>query len=230
MITFSAPDGTVFFAQHPDSALVEIPDDLIPDEDEDFTLAEKTEAERSEIAKRAWDVRGRKEKEKAGKETEEAAPTVEKQPKNPKVARAIKSHKPATKEKQQWAERNETVILGLLGGNSMTTGDNKPTDVNMNVGEKLHGVEVKTFLDNKNSKVTMHKDSRERKLAWAKKNRAKLHTIVVDDRDRFKAKTGKGSGNYSGHRLYYREGVGSFTLDSMIKVESPKHLKELMGI
>src|SRR5262245_25040085 len=73
---------------------------------ERFALA----TDRSEAAKRAWDTRGRKgeEPKAAGEEQPSTAAKPEKEPSNPKVARAIQSHKPATKEKQQWAERNET--------------------------------------------------------------------------------------------------------------------------
>lgn len=170
----------------------------------------------SEAARKAWDTRGRGRLQ--GQTKDRAEPTSS----NPKVARALKSHKPATKEKQQWAEKNETVVVQMVGGD--TTGDNKPTDVNINVGNVIHGVEVKTLLDNQHDKITMHPSSRQRKLAWAKTNHAKLHTVVIDDRDKF------GGANWSGHRMYYREGVGSFTIQSMIKVTDPIHLKQLMGV
>jgi hypothetical protein len=44
----------------------------------------------------------------------------------------------------------------------------------------------------------------------------------VDDRDRF------GSPGYSGHKIYYREGAGSFRLDAMQQV-SPRELRRLIS-
>lgn len=141
--------------------------------------------------------------------------------KGDKASRAKETYKPSTAAKQQWAEKNEQDVVRMTGGKS--TGDNKPTDVNVKIGRKQHGVEVKTMLDNGNDKITMHPSSKARKEAWAKKNGATLHTIVIDDRKAF------GSPKDSGHRIYYRRGVGSFRLHTMTKVTSDSHLKQLMA-
>ena len=88
---------------------------------------------------------------------------------------------------------------------------------------KTKGIEVKTMIDNDNDKITMRKGAVEKKTAWMRRNHASVHTVVVDDRDKF------GNKNFSGHRLYYRRGFGSFRLVNMIKVESPEHLKRLLS-
>lgn len=137
-----------------------------------------------------------------------------------KVIAAKESYKPATAEKQRWAEGNESTVASMTGGKG--TDDNKPADVVVKIDGKTHGVEVKTLLEGRRDKVTMHPKSRERKEAWAKKNSAVLHTIALDDRKAF------GSKGYSGHRIYYRRGVGSFRLKGMTKVTSTKHLQKLM--
>jgi hypothetical protein len=163
-------------------------------------------------AKKAWESRQRA--EKANPEGADVARAA-------RVAAAIANHKPASAAKQRWAEKSETLVATMLRGRQTT--NNAPTDVNLSIGRILHGLEVKTLLDNKNDKITMHPASKARKEAWAADNKAKLHTIVIDDRDRF------GTPGWSGHRMYYREGVGSFRLGSMIKVRNAAHLKELVG-
>lgn len=134
-----------------------------------------------------------------------------------RAKRALISHKPSTAKMQQHAESNETDVKAMVGGE--TTGDNAAMDVVVKSGSQLHGVEVKTLLHNSNDKITMHPPSRRRKEAWARKNNAVVHTVVLDDR--------KGRAN-SGHRLYYRRGVGAFRLEKMTKVTSAKHLRSLM--
>jgi hypothetical protein len=138
-----------------------------------------------------------------------------------RAQRALASHKPSTAEKQRWAEKNEAAVAKMLGGK--TTDDNNPADVTAKSGGQLHGVEVKTLLDNKNDKITVHPESRARKEAWAKADGARLHTVVFDDRNRF------GTSGHSGHRLYYREGVGAFRLAGMTPVRDAAHLRSLVA-
>ena len=138
-----------------------------------------------------------------------------------KSSLAKSSYKPSTAAKQQWAEANEQKLVAMIGGKQ--SGDNLPADVVVTMNGGLHGVEVKTMLDNSNDKITMHPPSLARKVAWGEKNNATLHTIVFDDRDKF------GTKGYSGHSLYYRRGVGSFRIQSMIKVTSKAQLRRLMS-
>jgi len=169
-------------------------------------------ATRDEAAahQKAWDTRGRSTAEHASK-----------------VTNATKTHKPSTRRKQQWAKRNEQEMTDLLGGQAIHTDDNRPTDVNFHIGTVVNGIEVKTLLDNSNSKITMHRESRERKLQWAKEHGAMLHTLVIDDRNRFSAKT---ASTWSGHRLYYRRGVGSFMVPGkLIPIKSAAHLRRLIA-
>ena len=74
-----------------------------------------------------------------------------------------------------------------------------------------HGFEVKSLVDNKNNKITMHKSSLQRKKEWlAEKPNRRIHTVIFDSRDTFNG--GAGKDTYSGRKTYYREGVGSFRL------------------
>lgn len=131
--------------------------------------------------------------------------------------RALRSFKPATKEKQDKGFMGAQKIALML--KTHQTPDQDPMDLVVRIGERTHAVEVKTFVDNSNDKVTMHPESLFRKLAWGKRNSAILHTVVVDSR--------KGAIS-SGHDVWYRRGVGSFRLGTMIRVRSSAHLKELM--
>ena len=135
-----------------------------------------------------------------------------------RAKRAMASHKSSTKEKQKVAKANEHDAARQLGGLSFP--DNEPLDVHLQVGRTLHGIEMKTMLDNGNDKITMHPESRRRKEAWATEGRRKLHTVVLDDRDTFGNKQ-----QHSGHRIYYAEGVGAFRIGSMRKVKDYAELK-----
>ena len=137
-----------------------------------------------------------------------------------KVSAAKASHKPSTAEKQRWAEGNEKTVASMTGGQG--TDDNSPADVTTTINGKKHGVEVKTMVDNANNKITMHPSSRERKEKWGRQHNATMHTVVLDDRKAF------GTKGYSGHRIYYKRGVGSFRLKNMTKVKSSNHLRQLM--
>jgi hypothetical protein len=135
-------------------------------------------------------------------------------PQNAKAARALATHKPSTKEKQDLATAAEKKVAKLLGGEQ--TGDNLPVDVIVKTkAGKLHGVEVKSVSDNGNNKITMHPESLARKVKWEKQARGTVHTVVVDMRSGW---------------MYYRKGVGSFRLHTLTRVTSGAHMRRLMGI
>lgn len=134
-----------------------------------------------------------------------------------RAKRALASHKPSTAAVQRHAESNETDVKKMVGGD--TTGDNEAMDVVTKIDGKKHGVEVKTLIHNSNDKITMHPPSRRRKEQWSKDNHAVVHTVVLDDR--------KGRAN-SGHRIYYKRGVGAFRLHTMTPVKNAAHLRDLM--
>lgn len=188
-------------------------------------------------------------------------------PKLSRSEKASKSHKASTAEKQRWAEANEVIVQKGIGKAVRRTSDSATMDLMFEGaaggGRALHGVEVKTLLDNGNSKITMHPSSRRRKELWAEGRDAivvreggrivavkpgkrtdvawkgspktgepavvsKLprvaHTIVLDDRNSF----GNGP-QWSGHRVYYRRGVGAFDLHTMTPVKSFAHLRKLIS-
>ncbi|GAH37146.1 unnamed protein product, partial [marine sediment metagenome] len=101
------------------------------------------------------------------------------------------------------AAKNEVRVSDALKG-SKRLGDNEPMDVILG----NNGIEVKSIIGGKNPKITMHQDSLARKKAWAKANKSKLHTVVLQGDD-----------------VYYRKGCGSFRLSSMEKID----LKTLKG-
>lgn len=122
-------------------------------------------------------------------------------------------------------EHNEPMLAKALGGESLD--DNEPVDVVTTIDGKLHGIELKTMVDNDNNKLTMKADAMQRKASWARRNGGKVHTVVYDDHKVFNAK-GAGKHDYSKREIYYRRGYGSFRVNGMHKVESMAELKSLM--
>ena len=118
-----------------------------------------------------------------------------------KVDQARASHKPSTKAKQVIAAQGEDRIRKLLGVGPTSRG--YPVDAH----GRGWGVEVKTLMDNKNNKLTMHPSSMLRKTAWAAAQHAKLHTVAIDARSKNK-------------QMYYKAGVGAFRMTSMKPISS----------
>lgn len=130
-------------------------------------------------------------------------------PPSARAGRAIQTHKPATAAKQRAGDQQQRVIARAVQGD--TTKDNAPLDIlTVDLEGRRVGIEVKTFCDQVNSKVTMHPASLRRKTAWARKNKSRLATVVVDAREDFGFHS-----IYSGTRYYVRKGVGSFRLKTM---------------
>jgi hypothetical protein len=78
------------------------------------------------------------------------------------------------------------------------------------VAAPLHFFEVKSLVTQKGAgAVHMSAKARRRKEAWEERYAAPFHTVAFDDRRGHK---------HSGHRLYYRRGVGSVRLSAMEKV------------
>jgi hypothetical protein len=128
-----------------------------------------------------------------------------------KSERAIANYKPSTRAKQVEAAKSEVTVAKALNGSHLL--DNEPMDVIMSVGRMTHGIEVKTLLDNKNDKITMHPESRMRKEDWVKTSKARGHTVIVDKRNRPTT-------------YYYHSGFGAFRLAGMTKTS----LSNLRGL
>lgn len=121
---------------------------------------------------------------------------------------AKKSYKPSTRKKQKIAAATEKKIAKAVGGK--VTPDNSPFDVK--TGKAV--IEVKTIIEGKNPKITMHPSSLRRKKEAAKKEKKKVWTVVHDQRG------GKSD-------FYLKNGVGSFRLSSMRKVTEEELVKEI---
>lgn len=131
-----------------------------------------------------------------------------------KAERAKATYKPSSKAKQDIATASEQRVARMVNGEN--TPDNLPVDVLVRDSRgRLHGIEVKSVTDNGNNKITMHPPSLERKHAWERSNKATIHTVVVDVRT---------------NTVFYRKGVGSFRLHTLTRVESAKHLRQIMGL
>jgi hypothetical protein len=123
-----------------------------------------------------------------------------------RAARARATFKPATREKHAIADRMEKALAHGISGKR--TADNEAFDV---IRGK-YAIEVKTVIDAKNNKITMHPSSRNRKLDFAKSKKMEAHTVVIDRRE--------------GKAIYYhKSGVGSYRFGSsgtMTKVSMDK--------
>lgn len=140
-------------------------------------------------------------------------------------ARARAAYNPSTKAKQDESEALEHKVTKALGATK--SGDNRPMDVTAK--NDTVGIEVKMLHDAKEQRVNMRPDSRGRKEEWiAEKKGRRAYTVVVDNRDKFDG--GRHADKYSGHRIYYKEGVGAFGLSTMHRASSLADLKTKIGL
>lgn len=123
--------------------------------------------------------------------------------------RATASHKPSTKAKQVVAQIMEGRVRQALGvRQAMVPG--YPVDAR----GRGWGIEIKTIMDNKNSKITMHPSSIARKTAWSKSNKSRLSTVAVDMQ--------------RGGAVFFHAGVGAFRMRGMTQVRNATHLRQLV--
>lgn len=145
-----------------------------------------------------------------------------------KAERAKASHHMVDAHIQRYAEEhNEPRMAKALGGVSFP--DSEPIDIVISGedGVVKHGIELKTVVSNKNSKITMKGDAIARKRSWERKNRATIHTVVIDDSEVFDA-NGPGEHDEGKRKIYYRRGYGSFRIPTMYAVKDIAELKTLI--
>lgn len=147
-----------------------------------------------------------------------------------KAQRAKDAHVMVDKDIQRYAEEhNEPRTAKALGGVSFPNGEPIDIAVAGKDGKVAHGVELKTVVKNANGKITMKGDAIARKAAWEKKNKAQIHTVVLDD-SAVKDAHGPGQHDESKRKIYYANGYGSFRIGSMHPVEGGMDgLKKLMN-
>lgn len=129
-----------------------------------------------------------------------------------KSERAKLAYTAANYEEQKIADYTEHVLSQQLG--LSRTANNSPFDL---VGPKV-GVEVKTLIKSKNSKITMKADAIARKMKQARKDKLKIHTVVVEKRPG------------QPEAYYHAKGVGSFRVASMKRYDSVDGLKKVLGL
>lgn len=143
---------------------------------------------------------------------------------NERSLRALKAFKTADKKTQKWGDKGEVLIHGMTKGTRV--GGKEPVDEITYFGGRTQGVEVKTLTKQGNDKITMRKDAVQRKFDWSAENDgAPVHTIAIDYRDL----AHPNPNTFSGHRVYFHPGVGSFRLGSMTPVRDERHLAQLLG-
>lgn len=136
-----------------------------------------------------------------------------------KALRAIKAHVMVDKMIQRYAEEhNEPAFAKAMGGVSFPDGEAVDVVIPDASGVAAHGIELKTMVANSNNKITMKGEAMARKRKWERKNRATVHTVVLDDSAVFNAK-GEGKHDLSKRRIFYRRGYGSFRVGTMHEIK-----------
>jgi hypothetical protein len=190
-------------------------------------VAKMSEAEKAKVKAGGQSSAG---KESPPVKARSAAPRVPAKPLSDKAARARQFHKLVDKDIQRYAEEhNEPKFAKAIGGVSFPNGEPIDVAVADKSGRVAHGIELKTMVDNGNNKITMKRDAMERKAKWERKNKAPIHTVVIDDSAVFNA-NGPGQHDPSKRRIFYRRGYGSFRVGTMHEVKSVKELKTLMDL
>lgn len=149
-------------------------------------------------------------------------------PLSEKAQRAKDAHHLIDRKVQRYAEEhNEPAFARAVGGVSFR--DNEPVDIVIadKTGVVAHGIELKTVVSNKAQKITMKEDALRRKRSWERKNKATIHTVVLDDTLVFNA-NGEGKHDLSKRRIFYRRGYGSFRISNMHQVADLEELKSLL--
>jgi hypothetical protein len=153
--------------------------------------------------------------------------------------------KRVAKEVQRYSEeRNERDLAQVIGGKSL---DNRePVDVQIKIKNKLHGIELKTMVDNKHDKVSMKRSARENKAAWERRRgHGHVSTVVFNDENVIPGKTllektkaleryletGDDTGfDFSKRRIFYRRGYGNFYTRNMYEAKDMDEVRELSAM
>lgn len=154
-----------------------------------------------------------------------------------RAKRAKESHKPVDKLTRKLSAESEHEVAKIIGGKRTEDFEHNHTvDVMTQSGNRLIGIEMKTLTTGDNAKMTVHPRSKDRKEEWASGrgrdesvplsgSKRELHSVFVDKSDMHP----KG-GQYSGNRMYYRSGVGSYRMHTMTPVKNAAHLRKLLGL
>ena len=146
-----------------------------------------------------------------------------------KLARAKKGRFQVNAKIQRHAEdHNETVLAKDLGGERI--GQSQPPDIVLRdaSGKITHALEVKTMFHNEEERIRMDGEAVARKRTWSRQNnKAPFHTVVLDDTKAFSA-GGEGIHDYSKRRIFYRRGLGGFSISKMYMCKDTKELKSVI--
>src|SRR3984885_10116361 len=178
------------------------------------------------VAERKRPRRRKPGKTKPAKPAAKAAKVPEQVP-SEKAARAKLAHKLVNKDIQRYAEEyNEPRFAKVVQGISHP--DSEPMDVTTKSGDPC---ELKTLVDNSNSKITMDSYSQVRKIVKESETGKTFHTIVSDDQSIYNAKGEGKHGDDSKRKYYYRRGVaGSARIGSLYECKDEAELLKMMSL
>jgi hypothetical protein len=183
-----------------------IEDDPILPVEEEVAAARAREAREAELANAGFEGHAGRPGQRGGSvpRGDKGQDEPEKITHAEKQALALASYKPSTAEKRRVSEKYEAEVARAVKGVNLS--DNEPPDV----VKGKNAVEVKTIVEGKNPKITMHGESLARKVKYGRVNKVTWHTVAVDARGEQPV-------------YYYKQGVGSFRLKNM----EPVTLEEL---
>lgn len=132
-----------------------------------------------------------------------------------------RAYMPATSERQAALERAVAEVGLALG--LPAVGGVEPVDLFGVSGGRRHGVSVSVFSDQASSLLAVPARVRRRRMAWARRRRAVLHVVAVDERaDSLPAA-------YGGSRMRYARGASVRSLGDMLPVVDPVQLRWLLA-
>ena len=144
------------------------------------------------------------------------------------INKARKTGLTVNKDVQRYTEeKNEPEVAKLLGARHIP--GNGPVDLEFTgANGKPQGIELKTMVDNKASKLRMKADALAKKAKWARDNKGEVHTLVCDDRKVYNAHGPGQHGDTADRVYYYRRGAGNFRVANMHRTTDINEVRQLM--
>lgn len=154
-----------------------------------------------------------------------SAPEPPSEPSAPSVTASVRNSNPCDRRKQNFARKVQENGAKQMKGKSV--GDNAPADQKVNdAAGNPHFHEVKCLMDRKTHDVTVRNAALDRKARSQVETGIPYSTLVEDHRDIYNKTQNQGK-YYSGHKLYYKRGAGTFDLSEMYPVDSYEDILRL---
>jgi hypothetical protein len=125
---------------------------------------------------------------------------------------ALKFYKPVTGDKRKSANEKEQEVASALGGEWLP--NHEPADALIPVGKRKIGLEIKTMFENEKGEIRIDDGAMKNKVNWVRQKMCDRFDMVVI--------------NHQTGEMWYRRGIGNFSINSMYKVKDYNELKKLI--